>query len=87
MSKYSILLSLTLGLLASGCATYNLTTRDSDQDGVNNYSDICKNTPKLAIVDKYGCAIDSDHDGVIDIYDKCPNTPFLTIVKSNGCPK
>ncbi|MFK5880923.1 MAG: thrombospondin type 3 repeat-containing protein [Sulfurospirillum sp.] len=87
MTRHSIFLSLIFTILVSGCATKNLINTDDDQDGVSNKSDICKNTPKLALVDKYGCAVDSDNDGVIDIYDKCPNTPFLTIVKSNGCPK
>ena len=87
MFKYSILLSMILTLVISGCATKNMGKADNDQDGVINQMDICKNTPKLAIVDKYGCAVDSDHDGVIDLYDKCPNTPFLKVVNSNGCVK
>ncbi len=85
MMKYSIFLSFLLSLLVSGCAINSLTT-DKDQDGVADSIDICKNTPKLAIVDKFGCAADSDHDGVVDLYDKCPKTPFLKIVNSKGCP-
>ncbi len=83
MHKLSIF-SLFLVLLISGCAQSSLPL-DSDSDGVPNYMDICKNTPALAVVDKFGCALDSDHDGVINLYDKCPHTPILNIVNRNGC--
>ncbi len=83
MYKISIL-SLFLALLISGCMQTS-PSLDSDSDGVPNYMDICKSTPALASVDRFGCALDSDHDGVIDLYDKCPHTPILDIVNRNGC--
>ncbi len=76
---------ITISLFLSGCATTQPVV-DSDHDGVADYRDVCKNTPILAQVDKYGCALDSDFDGVIDLFDKCPNTPFSKKVSSNGCP-
>jgi len=75
---------LTILIFLSGCSYQNLQI-DSDNDGVYDYIDTCKNTPSLAKVNNYGCAIDSDNDGVIDLYDKCPNTPILDKVNSNGC--
>ena len=84
MKKKIFFLSLLLPFFISGCSQPNLYT-DSDSDGVYDYEDVCANTPKLAIVDQYGCAKDSDNDGVIDLYDKCKNTPFLDIVDSTGC--
>ena len=86
MNKISLLTLLFLGYFITGCAN-NTPQVDTDNDGVPNYIDLCKNTSRLAFVDKYGCAIDSDKDGVADIYDKCPHTPFLKIVNSQGCPK
>jgi len=83
MHKISIFL-LFLVLLISGCAQTS-PSLDSDSDGVPNYMDICKNTPTLASVDKFGCALDSDHDGVINLYDKCLHTSILDIVNKNGC--
>ncbi len=84
MKKKMIFLSVLMIIFVSGCSQPRVYT-DSDNDGVYNYEDVCANTPKFAIVDKYGCAIDSDNDGVIDLYDKCKNTPILDIVDSNGC--
>ncbi len=69
----------------AGCINPNTARIDSDHDGVINSRDICPNTPTLAMVDKYGCALDSDHDGVINLYDKCPNTPMSDLVNKNGC--
>jgi len=79
-----IVLSATL-LVFSGCISPNLSNMDSDHDGVVDSKDVCPNTPSLAKVDKFGCAIDSDKDGVIDLFDKCPNTPIANIVNKNGC--
>ncbi len=82
------LMYLIMGLISlgiAGCISPNTAQMDSDHDGVVNSKDVCPNTPALAMVDKYGCAIDSDHDGVIDLYDKCPNTPITDLVDKNGC--
>ncbi len=79
----SLLIALTI-ILLSGCSLANLQT-DLDKDGVSNNMDLCKSTPTLAKVDKYGCALDSDKDGVIDAYDKCKNTSLLDKVNKYGC--
>ena len=84
MKKLIILPILGAILLFSGCANTQPMV-DNDHDGVLDYRDVCPNTPILAKVDKYGCALDSDLDGVIDLYDKCPNTPFTDKVYANGC--
>lgn len=73
-----------ISILLAGCAQENLNI-DSDNDGIYNYIDACKNTPKFAKVDEHGCALDLDNDGVIDLYDKCKNTPALDKVNANGC--
>jgi hypothetical protein len=84
MKRKIFLAILLLPFFIAGCTQPNLQ-KDSDNDGVFDYKDVCANTPELAIVDKFGCAKDSDHDGVIDIFDKCKNTPFLDLVDSKGC--
>jgi OOP family OmpA-OmpF porin len=73
-----------ISIFLTGCATKNIQI-DSDNDGIFNYIDVCKETPILAKVDKYGCALDTDNDGVIDLFDKCKKTPLLDIVKADGC--
>ncbi len=60
--------------------------KDSDNDGIIDSKDKCKNTPKDIKVNSYGCAIDSDRDGVADYLDKCLNTPRGFKVNSDGCP-
>jgi len=85
MKTATFLLS-AIAIFVVGCASPNLSTIDSDNDGVVDAKDICPNTPALALVDKYGCALDSDKDGVIDLYDKCPNTGMLQLVNAKGCP-
>ncbi len=84
MKKKYIIASIIISTILGGCSQANLQI-DSDNDGVMDYEDVCSNTPKMAIVDRYGCAKDSDNDGVIDLYDKCKNTPLLDIVNSSGC--
>jgi OOP family OmpA-OmpF porin len=59
---------------------------DDDNDGVQNSSDRCPDTPLGALVDKNGCPIDSDGDGVPDGIDQCPNTPSGATVNAQGCP-
>lgn len=58
---------------------------DNDNDGVLDHKDICKQTPKGALVDKFGCALDSDRDGVIDLYDTCPSSKLIDTVNKEGC--
>ncbi|MBE0491047.1 MAG: hypothetical protein IBX44_02225 [Sulfurospirillum sp.] len=70
--------------ILGGCSLSQILL-DTDNDGVLNHKDICKDTPLGALVDKYGCALDNDKDGVIDIYDKCKNTLSLDIVDAQGC--
>lgn len=43
---------------------------DEDSDGVNDMEDICYQTPKGAVVDRFGCPSDEDNDGIIDFLDK-----------------
>jgi OOP family OmpA-OmpF porin len=59
---------------------------DSDGDGVPDYTDICRGTPKGIEVDELGCPYDLDADGVPDYLDRCENTPFNVEVDNNGCP-
>ncbi|DAC34457.1 MAG TPA: hypothetical protein D7I05_03985, partial [Candidatus Poseidoniales archaeon] len=54
-----------------GCAA---DQRDSDEDGVNDASDLCSSTPLGESVDAEGCH-DMDDDGVHMQNDVCPNSP------------
>jgi outer membrane protein OmpA-like peptidoglycan-associated protein len=60
--------------------------KDSDDDGVPNKFDKCKNTlPKYRrYVDSVGCPADSDGDGVLDADDDCMDKAGLP--EFNGCP-
>lgn len=60
--------------------------KDSDNDGVNDSSDQCPNTPAGTAVNAQGCPLDSDGDGVVDGKDQCPNTPQGVTVDAQGCP-
>lgn len=71
-------------LFLHGCSLTQILV-DNDNDGIFNHKDICKNTPKDAPVDKFGCALDSDKDGVINLYDICPNSKLIDIVNAKGC--
>jgi OOP family OmpA-OmpF porin len=65
--------------------------KDSDGDGVFDYSDSCANTPYGTSVDARGCPqsrvveVDSDGDSVPDSIDQCPNTPIGLGVDVRGC--
>jgi OOP family OmpA-OmpF porin len=59
---------------------------DSDLDGVPDYRDRCRATPRGWPVDANGCPTDSDGDGVPDAIDHCPNTPKGWPVDERGCP-
>lgn len=63
-------------------------TLDSDDDGIPDITDRCMNTPRGAIVDRFGCPIDSDADGVSDGLDDCPGTDIRARGKVDiyGCP-
>ncbi|MBA3901789.1 MAG: SPOR domain-containing protein, partial [Bacteroidetes bacterium] len=61
-----------------------VSTMDSDGDGVPDFDDLCPNTPKGVAVDAKGCPLDSDGDGVPDYLDKQPNSPAGTIVDKDG---
>ncbi len=59
---------------------------DGDADGVPDRSDRCPGTPRMALVDQYGCPTDGDNDGVFDGLDRCPDTPQGAKVDEEGCP-
>ncbi len=64
------------------------TILDQDEDGVDNETDQCPNTPAGTLVNAVGCAtsqLDGDKDGVTDDVDRCPNTPAGAIVSPDGC--
>jgi hypothetical protein len=66
----------------------DLSTIDSDNDGVTDDLDQCANTPEGAEVDADGCADsqkDTDNDGVTDDLDQCENTPEGAEVDADGC--
>ena len=71
---------------AAAARTTSSTMMDSDNDGVPDSSDACRNTPAGTQVDSRGCEIDSDRDGVVDSRDNCPDTTANLAVDSNGCP-
>lgn len=64
----------------NGCAF------DSDNDGVVDGVDMCRDTPEGVEVDRVGCPLDSDRDGTPDYKDLCPGTPLGVIVDQDGCP-
>lgn len=64
----------------NGCAF------DTDNDGVVDGVDLCRNTPEGVAVDRVGCPLQSDGDAVADYEDLCPNTPKGAIVDQDGCP-
>jgi outer membrane protein OmpA-like peptidoglycan-associated protein len=74
---------LTVGLvgLFGGAAP-----ADKDGDGVSDVHDKCADTPKGAIVDRYGCPHDQDKDGVFDGIDESPDTPLGWPVDDKGRP-
>jgi len=63
-----------------------VTTVDTDLDGVSDNKDECPNTPAGCLVDARGCPLDADGDGVCDGVDTCPNTPSGVTVDAKGCP-
>ncbi|MFK7812173.1 MAG: thrombospondin type 3 repeat-containing protein [Maribacter sp.] len=66
----------------------NISGTDDDNDGVNNTTDNCPNTPAGEVVDANGCSqsqLDDDNDGVTNDKDNCPNTLANATVDANGC--
>jgi OmpA-OmpF porin, OOP family len=72
--------------LAAGITYFIQSTKDSDNDGVEDSEDMCPDTQPGVKVDEYGCPVDSDKDGVPDYLDKCPDTPDKVAVNFEGCP-
>ena len=62
-----------------------VTDGDSDNDGVVDSKDQCKNTVMGAEVNSKGCVVDSDNDGVADSKDVCKDTVKGAEVDSKGC--
>lgn len=62
---------------------------DTDEDGIADLFDKCRDTPKGVKVDKQGCPIvnekDHDGDGVLDVVDKCRDTKPGAAVDKQGC--
>lgn len=60
---------------------------DSDDDGVPDSMDECRNTLAGTPVDARGCTLDrdNDNDGVLDGNDQCPQTPRGAKVDGRGC--
>ncbi|MFQ6029262.1 MAG: SpaA isopeptide-forming pilin-related protein [Dehalococcoidia bacterium] len=61
---------------------------DSDDDGVEDGSDHCPETPAGEPVDPNGCSdsqLDDDDDGVVNSDDRCPDTPEGESVDGSGC--
>ena len=65
-------------ILDKGCAI-----EDADKDTVEDWTDMCPNTPAGMKVNALGCEIDTDGDGVMDSVDKCPTVFAQT---ADGCP-
>jgi outer membrane protein OmpA-like peptidoglycan-associated protein len=65
-------------ILDKGCAI-----EDADKDTVEDWTDLCPNTPAGMKVNAVGCEIDTDGDGVMDSVDKCPTVYAQT---PDGCP-
>ena len=63
---------------------YTPTRADKDEDGVEDYSDHCPDTPKGMAVTPFGCPIDRDFDGTVDTLDACVDVPGPK--ENKGCP-
>lgn len=62
---------------------------DTDEDGIADIFDKCRETPKGVKVDKNGCPQvnekDRDADGVLDVVDRCRDTKAGDAVDKEGC--
>ena len=63
--------------------------QDTDEDGIADIFDKCRETPKGVKVDKNGCPQvnekDRDGDGVLDVVDRCRDTKSGDKVDKEGC--
>jgi len=65
-----------------------ISTPDTDGDGIEDSLDNCALTPIGDNVNHFGCRLvdlDSDNDGVNDLIDQCPGTTLNATVDGNGC--
>lgn len=65
-----------------------VTLKDTDTDGVNDFDDLCSQTPTGESVDENGCSEsqkDDDNDGVKNNIDMCMFTENGETVNSDGC--
>lgn len=62
---------------------------DTDEDGIADLFDKCRETPKGVKVDKNGCPQvnekDRDADGILDVVDRCRDTKAGDKVDKEGC--
>lgn len=63
---------------------YKTSVKDSDGDGIQDFTDKCPGTPKGTVVTTFGCPIDTDFDGLYDYEDLCVNEPGPK--DNRGCP-
>ncbi len=63
---------------------YKPKRKDSDGDGVADYSDHCEDTPRGQAVTSFGCPMDRDFDGIVDSLDACVEVPGPK--DNKGCP-
>ncbi len=71
-----------------GGVDFTASVEDSDQDGVQNWMDLCPETPLGEVTDEHGCSLaekDTDLDGVTDDLDICPDTPPGVPIDVDGC--
>ena len=61
--------------------------QDYDQDGVENFKDVCPKTPLGLPVNALGCPPDADKDGVANVFDRCGDTHYWQAVNAEGCPE
>jgi len=63
---------------------YVPSVKDSDGDGVEDFTDKCPHTPHGEKVTPFGCPFDTDFDGLYDTEDGCPTEAGPK--ENNGCP-
>lgn len=63
---------------------YAILLADSDEDGVNDFEDLCAKTPEGVKVDEFGCALDSDQDVIQDYRDDEAGTALNNVVNLRG---
>lgn len=68
----------------SGSNFTALYFEDSDGDGVNDFDDMCANTPKGVAVDEMGCPLDDDQDVIENYRDEEDSTSTSMIANTDG---